>query len=434
MAVLALTEEPDALSALAGELGEDVLVASALSAGLSRLSEGWQLVLLDGELNAPVLALVERLTSEGHSVAVASRHPTLQLTLRAMERGAVDVLSFPPEAARLRHVLASCTRVGGGSEAPAAPAAAMHGQVVGESRALLEAFRTVARVANSTATVLIRGESGTGKELLARVLHEQSSRKKSPFVAVNCAAIPEHLLESELFGHERGAFTGALARRIGRIERASGGTLFLDEIGDMSLALQAKILRALQEREVERVGGEAPIPVDIRLIAATNRDLEADVLGGRFREDLYYRLAVVPLDLPPLRARDDDVRLLAEYYLRRAASEHGRPACRIDASALRLLRAYSWPGNVRQLRNAMERAVLLAEGPVIRAAHLPAEVRDCAPAGGSAFHAFGTLADLEKRYIQRVLDQTGGHMAHAAEVLGIHRNTLRRKLETFGIA
>jgi two-component system, NtrC family, response regulator AtoC len=435
MAVLVLTSEPDALRPLIAELGSVVLEAMGLSPGLSRLDEGWELIIVDGELGAPTLPLVERLTANGHAVAVASRMPTLQLTLQATSHGAVDVLGFPPEAARLLQVLESRTPPGEPAAPSAGAAAPSSGsQVIGQSRALLEAFRTVARVADSTATVLIRGESGTGKELLARVLHEQSSRAQRAFVAVNCAAIPENLLESELFGHERGAFTGALARRIGRIERASGGTLFLDEIGDMSLALQAKILRALQEREVERVGGEAPIRVDIRLIAATNRDLEGDVRSGRFREDLYYRLAVVPMELPPLRARDDDVRLLAEYYLCRAAADHGRPACRIDPGALRVLRAYSWPGNVRQLRNAMERAALLADGPVVRAAHLPAEIRNPGPGGAEGFHGFGTLADMEKRYIQKVLDQTGGHMAHAAEILGIHRNTLRRKLEAYGLA
>jgi DNA-binding NtrC family response regulator len=450
MAVLALTDEPGAWGALAKELGAEVLEAMGLSAGLSRLGESWDLVLLDGSLGVPVLPLVERLSAHGHAVVIVSRTPTLELTIQAMARGAVDVLDFPPDAGRVRAMLESCAGAAGVAVVGVTPAAAGAGageavsatgaapvsprtRVVGQSRALLEAFRTIARVADSTATVLLRGESGTGKELLARVLHEQSSRSQRAFVAVNCAAIPENLLESELFGHERGAFTGALAKRIGRIERASGGTLFLDEIGDMSLALQAKILRALQEREVERVGGEAPIRVDVRLIAATNRDLEADVAAGRFREDLYYRLAVVPVELPPLRARDDDVRLLAEYYLRRAAQEHGRPASRIDAGALRLLRAYPWPGNVRQLRNAMERAVLLADGAVIRAAHLPAEVRTPAPESGDGFSAWGTLAEVEKRYIARVLDQTGGHMAHAAEVLGIHRNTLRRKLEGYGM-
>jgi DNA-binding NtrC family response regulator len=434
MAILAITKEPAALRPLAEALQDVTVSAMTLGQGLSRLNENWQLILLDAELNVAVLPLLERLRAAGHPVAIMSRQPTLDLTLRAVSLGAADVVEFPPAAERVRHVLEWCGPAGDddGAGAEAVAAGAAEGgsggvRVIGRSPALLAAFRTVARVADSAATVLIRGESGTGKELMARVLHERSSRAARPFVAVNCAAIPENLLESELFGHERGSFTGALARRIGRIERASQGTLFLDEIGDMSLALQAKLLRVLQEREIERVGGDAPIRVDVRFIAATNRDLEGDVSAGRFREDLYYRLAVVPIELPALRERDEDVRLLAEHYLERAAAEHGRRARRIDADALRILRAYHWPGNVRQLRNAMERAVLLAEGAVIRPCHLPAEVRN-PEATGAALPAFGTLAELEERYIRRVLDRTDGHMAQAAEILGIHRNTLRRKL------
>jgi DNA-binding NtrC family response regulator len=251
---------------------------------------------------------------------------------------------------------------------------------------------------------------------------------------VNCAAIPENLLESELFGHEKGSFTGALARRIGRVERASGGTLFLDEIGDMSLTLQAKLLRVLQDREIERIGGDGPIRVDVRVVAATNRDLETDVAAGRFREDLFYRLAVVQIELPPLRTRGDDIRLLAEHFLRIAAANFRRPVRRIDAATLSLLRQQSWPGNVRQLRNVIERAVLMAEGAVLRPIHLPPEIRAPLPSPAPDDGEPGTLAEVEKRYIERVLDQTGGHMSRAAEVLGIHRNTLRRKLETYGLA
>src|SRR5918998_5679828 len=209
---------------------------------------------------------------------------------------------------------------------------------------MVSAFKTAAKVASSNATVLIQGESGTGKEVLARFLHEQSRRREGPFVAVNCAAIPEHLLESELFGHEKGAFTGAVARRAGRFERAHGGTLFLDEVGDMSLPLQAKILRAIQEREVERLGGEQPIAVDVRLVAATNRTLEDEVTAGRFREDLYYRLAVVVLTLPPLRERGDDIRLLAQHCIAKDAHARGWQVEAIATETLEFLRNYPWPG------------------------------------------------------------------------------------------
>jgi sigma-54 specific flagellar transcriptional regulator A len=347
---------------------------------------------------------------------------------------------------------------------------------IGESGRMLTAVKTIARVADSTATVLLHGESGTGKELFARLLHEKSDRGAGPFVALNCAAIPETLLESELFGHEKGAFTGAIGRKMGRFERAHGGTLFLDEVGDLSLGAQAKVLRALQEREVERVGGEGVLRVDVRVVAATNKDLAREVALGRFREDLYYRLAVVVLTLPPLRERGDDIRLLAEHCVARFACEHRRATRAISREALTLLAAYAWPGNVRQLYNVLERAVLLAEGPVLLPAHLPPEVR--APVqgflGGPAafgplptpshgFPSYATpgyglpshaspggsstpqhaaapaegllpLGELERRHIAHALALTGGHLARAAELLGIHRNTLRRKLQDYAEA
>jgi DNA-binding NtrC family response regulator len=352
---------------------------------------------------------------------------------------------------------------------------------------MLAAVKTIARVADSTATVLLHGESGTGKELFARLLHEKSARGAQPFVALNCAAIPEALLESELFGHEKGAFTGAVGRKAGRFERAHGGTLFLDEVGDLSLGAQAKVLRALQEREVERVGGEGVLHVDVRVVAATNKDLAREVQLGRFREDLYYRLAVVVLTLPPLRERGDDIRLLAEHCVARFACAHRRHTRAISREALALMAAHPWPGNVRQLYNVLERAVLLADGPVLLPAHLPAEVRAPAPdigpmvgppmtpshglphyglpsygmaAGGLAGYglpaqstsppgaAFGgaqvpgsgsgeallPLGELERRHIAHALALTGGHLARAAELLGIHRNTLRRKLQEYAEA
>jgi DNA-binding NtrC family response regulator len=284
----------------------------------------------------------------------------------------------------------------------------------------LAALKVARQVADSTATVLVQGESGTGKELLARIVQ--------PFIAVNCAAIPETLLESELFGHERGAFTGAAQRRLGRFERASGGTLFLDEVGDMSPTMQAKILRVLQEHEIERVGGETPVRVDVRVVAATNRDLETEVAAGRFREDLYYRLAVVVVQLPALRERGDDVDLLALRFLEHFASEHGRPVRELSSEAAERLRAYAWPGNVRQLRNVMERAVLVADGGALRAEHLPPEVLSATAAPEPDADRFLPLRELERRHIRRALDLTGGNLGDTARILGIHRNTLRQKL------
>jgi two-component system response regulator HydG len=292
----------------------------------------------------------------------------------------------------------------------------------------LAALKVARQVADSTATVLVQGESGTGKELLARIVHEHSRRARGPFIAVNCAAIPETLLESELFGHERGAFTGAAQRRLGRFERASGGTLFLDEVGDMSATMQAKILRVLQEHEIERVGGETPVRVDVRVVAATNHDLATEVAAGRFREDLYYRLAVVVVQLPALRERGDDVDLLALRFLEHFASEHGRPVRELSSEAAERLRAYAWPGNVRQLRNVMERAVLVADGGALRAEHLPPEVLSATAAPEPDADRFLPLRELERRHIRRALDLTGGNLGDTARILGIHRNTLRQKL------
>jgi DNA-binding NtrC family response regulator len=310
------------------------------------------------------------------------------------------------------------------------------------------------RVAPTTATVLIRGESGTGKELLARLLHQRSRRASAPFVAVNCAAVPEHLLESDFFGHEQGAFTGAVARRVGRFERASGGTLFLDEIGDMSMSLQAKMLRAIQEREVERVGGVQPIPVDLRVVAATHRDLEEDIAAGRFREDLYYRLAVVVVTLPPLRERGDDIQRLAEHCVERAAEDHQLPVPVIASETLALLRAHPWPGNVRQLKNTLERAVLVSEGAYLLPAHLPPEFRRH-PAlkylsgmdrrmphdrrakperrSGPTTVDVTPIEALEREHLRRALTATAGHLGRAAAMLGIHRNTLRRRIRMYGL-
>jgi two-component system response regulator HydG len=254
-------------------------------------------------------------------------------------------------------------------------------------------------------------------------------------VAVNCAAIPENLLESELFGHEKGSFTGAIARKIGRFERASGGTLFLDEIADMSLVLQSKILRAVQEREIERVGGNESIPVDVRLIAATNRDLFQEIAQGRFREDLYYRLAVVTIRLPPLADRGDDLLLLTAHFLREFGRAYGKDIRCISGRALRLLQEHRWLGNVRELRNVIERAVLVADGEVLRADHLPEEWRAQASPVPTAADAgiLPTLAEVEARHISRVLSHVNGHVGEAARILGIHRNTLARKIREYGL-
>lgn len=333
----------------------------------------------------------------------------------------------------MRDVGATSLNEEGNSSGDRGRLAAAASAIVAGSAEILESLDTALRVADSAASVLICGESGTGKELLARAIHEYSGRARAAFVPVNCAAIPEPLLESELFGHEKGSFTGALRRRIGRFERASGGTLFLDEIGDMTGALQAKILRTLEEGEVERIGGEAPIPIDVRLIAATNRDLREDIGSGRFREDLYYRLAVVVITLPPLRRRGNDLDLLADHFLVESAARCRRPVPRLSDEARNVLHGYPWPGNIRELRNVILRAVLLAQNQVIEPSDLPAEVVSPPPSAHPG-SAPTTLREIERRHIAHVMALTGGNRARAAKLLGIHRNTLRKKLADYDLA
>jgi DNA-binding NtrC family response regulator len=394
---------------------------------------GWDLIFLDAGFAGEALEILSRLHREGAApVVVLATHPSIDLTLEAIRRGAHDVLAKPVAPERVREVLSGLSvsrRV-----RPLPPDEGDREVIVGSSPEMLGVFKAVARAAHSDATVLVLGESGTGKELVARVLHAQSPRARKPFVAINCAAIPENLLESELFGHEKGAFTGAIGRRIGRFERASGGTLFLDEIGDMSIALQSKILRALQEREIERVGGAATVPIDVRVIAATNKDLAAAVAAGEFREDLFYRLAVVLLRLPALRSRGADLERLVEHFAAAYARQYRRPVRGMAEETLEVLRAHPWPGNIRQLRNAVERAVVMCEGEVLLPQHLPLDVRDPGVRPGvheAPEEPLCTLAEMERRLIQRALRETGRNLTLAAERLGIHRNTLRRKIAEY---
>jgi DNA-binding NtrC family response regulator len=359
------------------------------------------------------------------------------LALRAEKLGVLDVLALPLKREALTTALA---RVRSAVTEVALPlpsvGAETQGQyaLVGQSPAMLEVYKLMARVAHSTATVLIQGESGTGKEVVARTVHQHGPAAGGPFVAVNCAAIPENLLESELFGHEKGAFTGAVARKIGRFEQAGSGTLFLDEIADMSLALQAKILRAVQEREIERVGGGEAIPVTVRLIAATNRNLQEAIAQGRFREDLYYRLAVVTIQLPRLVDRGDDLVLLVAHFARQFGERYGKRIEALSDRALEMLRNHQWAGNVRELRNVIERAAIVATDGALRTEHLPDELRvEEAGAPERATAGLPTLAEAEARHIARVLAHTGGQIGAAAEVLGIHRNTLTRKMKEYGL-
>ena len=445
--LLVVDPAPQTLAAAREAVGArtEVRQATTLGEGLELLrGQGWDAVLLSLDIPAVDMALVARVIESGvpsgSLVLVASR-PTMQAMVESSRLGVLGLIAAPVEARELaglmREVFAGDEVVPlvDGEEDDDEDAA------IGASAAMLEVFRMVGRVAGSPATVLILGQSGTGKELVAKAIHRNSPRAPGPFIAINCAAIPENLLESELFGHEKGAFTGAITRKIGRFERAHGGTLFLDEIGDMSLPLQSKILRALQEREIERVGGEGRIPVDVRVVAATNRDLRAAIGDGSFREDLYFRLAVVTLNLPRLADRGSDLDLLIRHFVARYAVRYGRSIRGIARPVFDLLHRHPWPGNVRELKNVLERAVLLAHGPVLLAEHLPLDqlrppagdvgLEDGSPLPGYAAEL--ALADVERLHIREVLKVVKGHLGRASEVLGVHRNTLTRKIREYGL-
>jgi DNA-binding NtrC family response regulator len=436
--VLLLDQDRQTERTLEPLLARDELTATANQADGLRFAAGgaWDLILLDHDFAGAGLELLGRFRRDSIApVVLLAEQPSLELTLAAMGRGARDVLPKPPSAERLRELLRELGRQHRarvfGTSRPVGT------ELIGSSPEMLTVFKAVARAAQSDATVLVLGESGTGKEMVARVLHSQSHRASGPFIAINCAAIPENLLESELFGHEKGAFTGAIGRRIGRLERATGGTLFLDEIGDMSIALQSKILRALQEREIERVGGSSTVPIDVRVVAATNRDLVECVQEGTFREDLYYRLAVVTLRLPPLRDRGQDLDRLVEHFGVFYAREHRRAVRAVSEEALEVLRQHPWPGNVRQLRNALERAVVMADGEVLLPEHLPADIHtpnvDRRNEAVPVHEPLCTLQEMERRMIGRALEETRRNFSAAAELLGIHRNTLRRKMQEYGL-
>ena len=387
---------------------------------------------------------------------------TADTAIHAMKEGAYDYLFKPLDLARLRSVVAQALELGRLMREPALVAETLPAEdcgdaIIGRCPAMGEVYKAIGRVAAQNVIVLITGESGTGKELVARAIYQHSTRARAPFLAINCAAIPENLLESELFGHEKGAFTGADRKRIGKFEQCNGGTLFLDEIGDMPLATQAKILRVLQDQSFERVGGNETVRTDVRLIAATHRDLKAWSEQGRFRQDLYYRLSVFTIPLPALRERGDDLPMLVQHYLRRFSRELGRQVREITPEALERLRCYPWPGNVRELQGVLKQAILQATGTVLIPAFLPESLRappapatrqDAGAEADFGFEAFilrrleeGTTAlsaethqQLDRLLLRLVLRHTGGNQVQAARVLGISRQTLRSKIRDFGLA
>jgi len=416
------------------------------------------LVFLDVRLpDRSGLEVLEELLEEDPRarVVVITAHGSLETVAGAIRGKAFDYLAKPIDldesAELLERALAASKVRSGEAGAHAGPAGQAGAILVGQSAAIQDVYKRIGRVAESGATVLLLGQTGTGKELVARAIHEYSRRRGAPFVAVNCGALPEPLLESELFGYARGAFTGADADKPGRFESADSGTLLLDEVGELSPAAQVKLLRFLDTQTVERLGSVRPIRLDVRIIAATNRDLADDVRQRRFRQDLYYRLAVIQIELPPLAARRDDILPLAAHFLAQRAPQGGSPPP-ISVSAARLLRAYPWPGNVRELRNAMEHATAVSGGGPILPAHLPEAVRE----GRAGVHAgaeadpdaiLGRFADslgegvpyaeavrrLEKVLLGRAMERAGGNQSAAAQALGLHRNTLRKKLRELGL-
>ena len=379
------------------------------------------------------------------AVLVLTATKTVATAVRAMQLGAADYVTKPFEVdalrLKIRHHLEhrALTRRVADLEGELAGRQQL-GAMIGRSEAMQRVFRTIERVAGTVANVLLTGESGTGKELAARAIHDLSGRPEGPFIALNCAAIPETLMESELFGHERGSFTDAHERRIGKFEAARGGTLFLDEIGELDPSVQAKLLRALQERTIERVGSHEPIQVDARFVAATNRNLERDVAEGRFREDLYYRIHVVPISLPPLRDRRDDITLLSDAFLAKLAADSGDPAAELTRSARTALERHVWPGNVRELQNALERAVALREGAAIHPGDLPETVtqasrteslRDAVRGGQLGLEE--AASSFEIQLIREALDRCEWNQTRAAEHLGVTRRLLKLKIDRYGI-
>jgi two-component system response regulator HydG len=374
-------------------------------------------------------------------IIILTGHGDIGSAVEAMKDGADDYITKPIDVGQLNDCIRRALQPGGipGANAPVvearplarrrrAPVSTLDG-LIGRSTPMQRIYRLARRVAKAKAAVLITGESGTGKGALARAIHAASTRSDKPFVAVHAAALVDTLLESELFGHERGAFTGADKRRQGRFEHADGGTLFLDEVGDIPTSTQVKLLRVLQEHQFERVGGNEPISVDVRLIAATSRDLAADVRAGHFREDLYYRLNVVHIEMPPLRVRDDDVMLLASAFLERFARENSKPIRGFTTRALEYVKSHAWPGNVRELENAIERAVVLCDVDLIDEEHLPLPTESITPAGRCQ-----RLADLERAAIVAALEASDWSTTKAAEMLGISVRTIQYRLHEYGIA
>ncbi len=456
--VLIVDDEPNLRKILSAQLsrdGYDVLTAEDGEQGLHLLREHHiDLVITDLKMpKVDGMTLLKRaLEIEPElPVVLITAHGTIDTAVEALKRGAFDFVTKPFDKDEVRQIVAKAlkTRELRGADATPAPTGARFG-IIGTSQGIGELYAILERVADTPTTVLITGESGTGKELVARALHEHSCRKDKPFIKVNCAAIPKELIESELFGYERGAFTGAVASKPGRFELANGGTLFLDEIGEIPIEMQVKLLRALQESEFERVCGIKTIRVDVRLVAATNRDLQAHRLLANFREDLFYRLNVVPIRLPALRERAGDIPALVEHFLTKFNERLKKKVEGVEPDASEILVQYPWPGNIRELENVIERAVLFCDTSKLDASNLPPDVRGIpaitnvplpeadlqvalAGEGGLKEHVKVAMSRLEKELVSRALQQTNANVTHAARLLKISRKGLQLKMKELGL-
>ena len=438
------------LSALLEDEGFEVLTAPGGSEALEiHKSSDLDLILTDMKMpKMDGIELLENIKENDPDLPVImmTAHGTVDKAVEAMQKGAYTYVLKPfdnerliiyvKKAASMYQVVKENRRLRDAVESQY-----RFGNIIGKSKKMRDVFDTIQKVAPSSATVLIEGESGTGKELVARSIHFNSPRREKPFVAVNCSALAENLLESELFGHEKGAFTGAVATKKGRFELADGGTLFLDEIGELSANLQVKLLRVLQEKVFERVGGVRTISVDIRILAATNKDLQQEMKDGRFREDLYYRLNVVHLVLPPLKARQEDIRLLVNHFIKKYASERrsAAPVTGVDQEVDRLFYDYNWPGNIRELENVIERVMILCPGEIMRVSDLPKGFKDNVyntlhlegiPADAKLYD---TLATIEKALIERALKMSNNVQSHAAAMLGIGKSGLNQKIKKYNL-
>jgi two-component system response regulator HydG len=448
--ILVVDDERDMCEAIAAGLaprGFEVRSETSGEAALLALDDAEaDVVLTDINMRGiDGLALCERIVAKRPDVPVVviTAFGSLETAIAAIRAGAYDFITKPVKMDALAVALARAVQHRTlGEEVKRLRQLAGETErfedLVGDSPAMRRVRQLLARVVDSDASVLVTGESGTGKEVVAKVLHRSGRRKSGPLVAINCAAMPEQLLESELFGHVRGAFTDARAARTGLFVQASGGTLLLDEIGDLPLALQPKLLRALQERVVRPIGGSEEIPFDVRLVATTNRDLESAVEEERFREDLYFRVNVIHVEMPPLRARGSDVLLLAQHFLAQHAAKAGKRVSGLSPQAAERLLAYSWPGNVRELQNAMERAVALAQYDQVTVDDLPEKIRAYRPShvliAADDPSELVPLEEAERRYILRVVESVGGNKTLAARILGIGRKTLYRKLQQYGLS